>query len=198
MKSHPRRPGITSGVMSLTPPDARQIPATPRRLPLACATVCALVGVATPAFASETLELTPDLIVTCVLLVSFVLLVSPLNRLIFQPLLKVMDDREEKIEGSRQRAERVQQQAQEALERYEAAIREAHEDSVAERRSRIDTARAELAAITRQAKDDADRVRARAREELSASLGAARETLRSETRALASLAAERVLGRSLS
>ena len=152
---------------------------------------------ALPAQASETLELTPDLIVTGVLFVAFLLLVVPLDRLIFRPLLKVMDEREERIDGARRRAERVQGQAQEALQRYEDAIREAHQEVAAERRRKLDVARVELQAVTQRARQDAEGELLRARDELEGSLADARDDLRGSANELANLAAERILGRSL-
>lgn len=166
-----------------------------RRLLGAC-----VFGVVTalPAQASDQLELIPDIAVTLALLVVFVLLVLPLNRLIFQPLLKVMDEREERIDGARRRAEQLQQQAQQALDRYAESIRSAHDEATAERRRQLEVARSELHAVTGRAKEEAERDLSRAREELAGSLGEARETLRAGAADLASLAAERILGRSLS
>jgi F-type H+-transporting ATPase subunit b len=153
---------------------------------------------ALPAQASDTLELMPDPLVTGILLVVFVLIIFPLNSLILKPLLKVMDEREEKIDGARNRADRVQGQAQEALDSYEEAIRIAHDGSLAERRRKLDVARSELHSITGSAKQQAERDLLRARDELMGSLGEARQSLRGSAEELAILVAERVLGRSLS
>ena len=158
----------------------------------------AFVLAALPAQASDKLTLEPDLLVTSVLLVSFILLISPLNRLIFQPLLKVMEERDQQIVGARARADHVQTQAQEALERYEDSIRTAHEAATVERRRVLDVAREELQAITRGAKSEADRELGRARDDLEGAVVEARESLRGSAEELASLAAERILGRSLS
>jgi F-type H+-transporting ATPase subunit b len=153
---------------------------------------------ALPAQASDSLELMPDPVVTGVLLIAFIAIIFPLNNLIFQPLIRVMEEREERIGGARSRAEQVQQQAQEALDRYEESIRGAYDEATGERRRKLDVARGELQAVTNQAKEEASRDLARAREELGASLGEARETLRGGSEELATLAAERILGRSLS
>ena len=169
------------------------LPAT-RALPRAL--VFALAAL--PARASDTLELMPDLWVTAVLMVVFVGLIFPLNSLIFRPLMRVMDERDEKIDGAKTRAGQVQSQAQEALDRYEESIRSAHEAANAERRRRLDVARGEMQSITRDAKAAAAIDLGRAREDLADSLDGARETLRGSAQELATLAAERILGRSLS
>lgn len=153
---------------------------------------------ALPVHASEQLELMPDFAETLpALLVAFVVVTLLLDPLIFQPLLKVMDEREERIEGARRRADQVQEQAEEALNRYEDSIRAAYDQAAVERRRRTDTAREELARLTSQAKHEAEHEADRAREELSASVEEARDSLREGASDLATLAAERILGRSL-
>jgi F-type H+-transporting ATPase subunit b len=152
---------------------------------------------ALPANAAEGLVLMPDLETLPVLLVAFVVVTLVLDPLIFRPLMKVMDEREERIDGARRRADQVQQQAEEALSRYQEAILGAHDDATAERRRRMGIAREGLVRLTNQAKEEAEREVARAREELSASLDEARDSLRQAADGLAILAAERILGRSL-
>lgn len=154
--------------------------------------------VAAPAHASDSLELMPDFVVTGILLVAFILLIGPLNALIFRPLLKVMDAREDRIAGARARAGHVEGQASETLERYEEAILGAREEAVTHRRQQLGAARADLLQTTRSAKEEAERELSQAREELDASIGDARESLRASAQELAKISAERVLGRSLS
>ena len=159
---------------------------------------CASLFSALPAHAADDLDLTPDRLITVILLVAFVSIVFPLNALIFRPLLRVMDEREDKIEGSRRRAAYVQAQAEDALARYEAALRDEREESMLERRAQLEAARGDFLSITRRAKAEAQRELENAREELDASLGEARGTLREGSEELARLAAERILGRSVS
>ncbi len=153
---------------------------------------------ALPAQGAEQLELLPDFVVTVpVLIIFFVVVTLIVNPLIFQPLMKVMDEREERIDGARRRADQVQQQAEEALGRYEESIRAAHDEATGERRRRMDAAREELVRLTNLAKEEAQREVTRAREELSTLADEARESLREAAGDLAALAAERILGRSL-
>jgi F-type H+-transporting ATPase subunit b len=157
-----------------------------------------LVAAAGPARASEGLELVPDFFGALpVLIGAFVVVTLVLNPLLFKPLLGVMDQREERIEGTRRRADQVEQRAAEALARYEQAIRAAHAAAGAERRRRLEAAREELQRITRAAKDDAEREIERARDEIGASVREARASLRDDAGELATLAAERILGRTL-
>jgi F-type H+-transporting ATPase subunit b len=160
--------------------------------------VAASLLAAFPAAASDDLNLTPDVFITTILLVAFVAIMFPLNSLIFRPLLQIMDEREDKITGARRRAASIEAQATEALSRYEDALRVAREEAMQERRAQLEAARADLLTTTRRAKAEAAQELENVREELDASLRDARETLRDGSEELARLAAERILGRSLS
>lgn len=176
-------------VMQLTSVDSR---------PLRCGSALVAAMLLAPAAqAADTLELMPDPIVTAVLLTAFVLVIFPLNRLIFQPLMKIMDEREERIDGARARAAEVEQQAEDSLHRYRETLRTAHEQAAEQRRVRINEARDQLSVVTAEAKEGAEVELTRAREALSASLDEAQESLRAAAGDLANLAAERILGRSL-
>jgi F-type H+-transporting ATPase subunit b len=154
--------------------------------------------VASPAAATAgALELVPEPGLLLALLVFFVLLIAPVNQLIFKPLFRVLDERRERIDGTRTRAQRLERQADEVLERYETAVRGEREAAEQERRTRLEQARGELLSTTGSARGEADREVERARTEIRASLQSARESLRGQSEELARQAASRVLGRAL-
>lgn len=131
------------------------------------------------------------------LLVLFALLVVPVNLLILKPLLRVLDERVERIEGVRVRAERLEKDADEVYEQYEQAIREVRQQAELDRRSQIGHAREQTLEKTGAARVDAEGEIERARGELAASIASARGALRAEARNLARDVAARVLGRAL-
>ena len=133
-----------------------------------------------------------------VMLIGFVLLVFPLNELIFKPIFRSLDERAERINGARTRSVDLQRQADEVLDRYETAIREARGESEKERQTGLLRAREEQVALTAEARGEAERELENARVELGRSLEEARASLRSSAEALAEAAAEQVLGRPLS
>jgi F-type H+-transporting ATPase subunit b len=142
------------------------------------------------------LELVPDFSTTLpALLVAFVLLVFPVNVLLIKPILKALDERDERIEGTRVKAERLAREGQAVLERYESALREAREESELERRSRLDAARESMLETTSTARTAAEAELERARGELASTLDDARATLRAYADELAREAATSVLGR---
>lgn len=167
------------------------------------------VSLTSAASASDNLQLVPDFGLfnwfgesyfgdLWVMLLGFVLLVFPLNGLIFQPIFRSLDARAEKISGARERSTDLQRQADGVLERYETAIREARGESEKARQSELVQAREEQATLTAAARSDAERELENARAELGRSLETARTSLRAGAQELAEAAAEQVLGRSLS
>jgi F-type H+-transporting ATPase subunit b len=168
--------------------------------PLTCATVVAAANVlASKARASKGLVLEPDLEFTLpLLIVVFLLLIFPINRLIFRPIFRVLDSRKDRIDGNRARAELLSKQAEEVLARYEHSVREVREDAERDRRERLDAARSEAAQRTAEVRAGAERDFGRAREEIAAALDQARASLRAQAENLANEAAARILGRSIS
>ena len=160
--------------------------------------VLALDLIARPAAASESLELIPDPIVLTVMIVAFVLLIFPLDALIFKPIFRSLDERNERITGARERSEQLQREADAVLERYETAVLEARAESEEARQAKLAVAREEQATLTAQAKAEAEGELEHARAELGRSLEEARASIRAAAEDLAQAAAERVLGRTLS
>jgi F-type H+-transporting ATPase subunit b len=165
---------------------------------------------ANPAVASDKLELIPDyalfgliggepgLGTMWIMMIGFVVLIFPLNVLIFQPIFRVIDARADRIQGARDRSTQLQSEADNVLDRYESAIRDARAASEETRQNQLASAREEQATLTMQARGEAETELERARTSLKDSLEAARTALRADAEDLANAAAEQVLGRPLS
>lgn len=157
-----------------------------------------LVMSASPALASENLNLQPDLPVLGGLLVGFVLLILPANQLIFKPIFRALDERKSRIDGARNRARQIERDADNVLADYEARIRETRAEADEARKEQIKAARDEHAALTTAARAEAEGQIDRARQTLAADLVSAREATRAGVRDLSRAAAEQILGRSIS
>jgi F-type H+-transporting ATPase subunit b len=131
------------------------------------------------------------------LIVLFVLMIVPVNRLIIRPLLAVLDERDQQIAGSRARAGEIAKRADQVLAGYEASVARAREEAEVERRGTLDQARASQATRVAREREEAERTLERARAEVGAALAQARTRLHADARQLAQQAAERLLGRSL-
>ena len=165
--------------------------------------------IADHASASDNLQLLPDFGLfnwfgesyfgdLWIMIIGFVLLVYPLNQLIFKPIFQSLDDRAERISGARKRSVDLQKQADAVLDRYETSIREARGESEEARQAGLLRAREEQATLTAEARSEAERELVKARAELGRSLEEARASLRSSAEELAGAAAVQVLGRALS
>jgi len=164
--------------------------------------VCLATGssiLAQPASASEgTLEIIPDLRLVALLIVLFLILVPVLQRLLFAPLLGVLDEREQKIEGTQARAAELNQAAEAELARHEAALRAARAEAERAHKATLTSAQTHHAESVAAARGESQRIVESARREISAALGEARRVLQTQTRELAREAAARILGRTLS
>jgi F-type H+-transporting ATPase subunit b len=165
------------------------------------------VAHAAPAYAAEGgLQIFPDLFLGVSplesrfvqLMVLFVLLVFPVDRLVLRPLLTVLDERGKRIEGARKRAAEVGAQADKVLGGYQSAVEAARKQAEELRKSALEGARGDQVRILAEARSAAEQEVSTARSTVTRALEGARATLRSESEALAREAAARVLGRPLS
>jgi F-type H+-transporting ATPase subunit b len=174
---------------------------TSRSLPCGAALLL-LVLVASPALAAEAgLEIFPEFTLTgklVQLMVLFVLLIVPSNKVIFQPLLRVLEEREARMDGAREKARAVSSEADEVLGRYEAAVTVARKAAESERRGALETARREQVRVTGEARGEAERQVSEARVQVASAADAARVGMRQEAEQLARDVASQVLGRGLS
>jgi F-type H+-transporting ATPase subunit b len=149
------------------------------------------------AHASGDLVLIPRPPMLAALIVLFLLLIGPTNRLILKPLLRVLDEREARTTGTRARAARLEEEAREVFERCEREIVKTREESELQRRGTLERVRAEAQQVTDAARSSAEGTLESARDELGQALESARRGLRGQSEELAREAAARVLGRSL-
>jgi F-type H+-transporting ATPase subunit b len=174
----------------------------PRR-PFALLAGFAGVGAAASLFAPAvaqaaegSLQIIPDPTHVAVLLVLFVILVPVLNVALFQPLLRVLDDREQRIAGARTRATELAQQTEGLLARHEDALRRAREAAHAEQQRVIEDARGEHQSTIGDARHAAEGEIAAARIEVQRAVEAVRASLRADAESIAREIAARLLGRS--
>jgi F-type H+-transporting ATPase subunit b len=159
----------------------------------------ALALAAAPARAAEGggIEIFPDPPILIPLLVLFAALVWPLSTVLWRPLLRVIDERRERIEGTRARAQRVAAEAEDVLGHYQRAVEQARRAAEADRRELLDGTRQDQAQITGDARRSADAEVAAARARVARSVEEARAELQRAAQELAREAAARVLGRPL-
>ncbi len=142
------------------------------------------------------LEIFPDKRIVVQLLL-FTALIIPIHRFLFAPIMRVLEERKQQIDGARESAEAMQGEADAVYGKYRETLRSERERVETERRDRIDNARDERVKASEAARAQAeDRISA-ARSEIAITLEEARGQLRAEADVLAREAASRILGREL-
>lgn len=129
--------------------------------------------------------------------VVFVLLVIVLGKFAWKPLLKSLQDREEKIRESLEQSERARAEAAELLKQNERAMAKADEEYqkiVREARALGDKMREEIVA---KANQQAQQQLQAAKEEIQRDIDAAKQQLREEVADLAVKAAGKILDETL-
>ena len=130
-------------------------------------------------------------------MVVFATLIVVLKPLLFEPVLRVFEEREQRTEGARDSARSMQEEAGELLSRYEKELAKVHEVARQERdRIRAETAKVEAELIA-QARDTATKILDDGRKRLTQERAQLEFSLGRESERLARTMAEVVLGRSL-
>ncbi len=130
-------------------------------------------------------------------MVVFATLIVVLKPLLFEPVLRVFEERERRTEGARDSARSMQEEAGELLSRYEKELAKVHEVARQERdRIRTETAKVE-AELMAQARDTANRIVEDGRARIDKERRQIEFGLGQESERLARNVAEVVLGRSL-
>lgn len=119
-----------------------------------------------------------------------------LKRVFFQPLERVLQQREKATEGARQAAEVSLTLAGQKAAEYEAALREARSAIYKEQEQLRRSLRDDQSAAVKDARAKAGALVEGARAQLAADVATARATLESESESLAEQIAERILRRS--
>lgn len=165
-----------------------------RRL-AATAFVLLALTVAAPVYAADGLVLIPSPLTLISLIVLFIVVIFPLNALIFRPIFATLDERHARTTGARDKAAELSQEADEILARYRREIAEARSVAEQGRKDAVERAREEQARVTAAARSEAEQQVERGRSELSTSLEQAREEMGGHVRDLADSAAQKILGR---
>ena len=128
-------------------------------------------------------------------MVIFAVLIVVLKPLLFDPILKIFALREERTEGARERARKLQLKAGDLLTRYEKELERINHAAAGERdRARAETAKLE-AEILNEAREVTQRVEREGREKIQEEVGQLRSDLQKQSAVMAREIARRILGR---
>lgn len=142
--------------------------------------------------------LTPDSGTLFWTVLTFVLLLLILKKFAWKPILKMLEDRENKIKVALYQAEQDQKEAAKYLEEQKALLEKAKRDSIQiinDSKKSADASRKEL---IDHARAEADRLLERAKQEIDLSKDAAIQDVKQYATEIAILAAQKVVGETLS
>lgn len=125
----------------------------------------------------------------------FGLFIVILKPILFDPLLKLFEERERLTDGARAQARSMDERAGELLTKFEGELEKVRAEAARDREQlRAETSRLE-AQMMEQAKADAAKILAEGREKIATEVGALRRELEASRPALAEQIASKVLGR---
>lgn len=141
--------------------------------------------------------LNPDLGLIITTIITFALLVFILKKAAWKPILEGINQREGKIRGDLDRAEKAQVDAEALRQKYESQLTEAQrtiQDMVGQARKDAERARADLLTL---AKEESERTLEKGRRDLTGETEKLKSELRTEVAGLSMAIAEKIINRSL-
>ena len=130
-----------------------------------------------------------------VILFVFVWLV--LNKVLFQPYLKLLDEREHRTTGAQHDSTELEHEAARLRAQYEEKIAQAQSIAAGERERILQSAREQREKILGQARQEAEQTLAQRRQEIARALEAERRLASAEAATIAANIASKVLGRTV-
>ncbi len=126
-------------------------------------------------------------------ILAFLLFILILRKLAFKPLLKVIDERRDKIESDFKKAEDLAKEAEESKKRYETQLAEIEAQAREKMQESIDEGKRIATEIQTKAREDAEGLLDRAKKNAEIELANARKQLRKDVVELTLAATEKVL-----
>ncbi len=124
---------------------------------------------------------------------AFLLFIFILRSLAFKPLLKVIDERRDKIEADFKKAEDLAKESEASKKRYEAQLETIEAQAREKMQESIEEGKRIAAEIQQKARDDAENLLERAKKNAEIDLANARKQLREDVVDLTLAATEKVL-----
>lgn len=126
---------------------------------------------------------------------NFLLLVFLLNVVLYKPILKVLDERDRRINGQQAEAKKLQEETQALLAEYNRKLHEAKIDAMNAKNAARSEASEEAGRIIEEARKKADEIVSQVQREIRAGIEQAMKDLEPDVSSMAATMAERILGR---
>jgi len=128
-------------------------------------------------------------------MVNFLVLMFVLNKILYKPILRILDERDEKIVGGQEKIKQVEEKSQRMFTEYTDRIYEGRVAALEAKNSARKDAEVQANEIIVEARKKAEEMIAQVRLEMAQEVGKAKKDIETELGSMATSIAGRVLGR---
>ena len=128
-------------------------------------------------------------------MVNFLVLMFVLNKILYKPILKILDERDDKIVGGQQRIKKLEEENQQMLQEYTDKIYTGRVEALEAKNSARKAAEAQANEIIVEARKKAEEMIAQVRLEMAQEVEKSQKDIETELDSMAASIAGRILGR---
>jgi len=128
-------------------------------------------------------------------MLNFFILMFILNKILYKPILSILDERDERIVGGQEETKGLLSEGQEIIGAYNQKIYDAKVEAMAVKNSARKEAGDQANLIISDARSQADEIIAEVRQKMASEIARAKKELEPELEGIAASIAEQVLGR---
>jgi F-type H+-transporting ATPase subunit b len=127
--------------------------------------------------------------------INFLLLIVILNKLLYKPILKILEERDERVSGGQQKAKKLIEDSQSFITDYNQKLHSAKLDAMNAKNAARSAASEQANGIIGEARGKADEIIDQMQQEMSKEIEKAKKELEPELDVMAATIAQQILGR---
>jgi F-type H+-transporting ATPase subunit b len=127
--------------------------------------------------------------------VNFFLLIYILNKILYKPILKLLDDRDQRIDGQQQQAKKTLEDVQALMADYNQKLYNAKIDAMNTKNTARNAASEQANGIINDARKKAEEVITQIQQQMASEIAQAQKELQPELSVMAATIAQQILGR---
>ncbi len=128
-------------------------------------------------------------------MINFFLLIFILNKILYKPILKILEEREQRIEGQQQQAKKTIEDGLVILTDYNKKLYDAKIDAMNTKNAARNEASEQANGIIEDSRKKAEEIIARMQQEMASEMAQAKKELDPELSVMAATIAQQILGR---
>ena len=128
-------------------------------------------------------------------MINFLILMVVLDKILYKPILKILDERDERISGGQEKTKDLQERGDVMFKEYNAKLHDAKVDALSVQCAARKEAQTDSNAIIDEARKQAEDIVAEMRVQMAQEIERAKQEIEPELKELAATIAQQVLGR---